>query len=83
MTGLHPASPRPTEITLHSESRVLEIAFSDGRQQAQARTWGEARELHARGWDPGTPGIPGVRIHLVGTRVERVVGPEDVVVRVD
>jgi len=31
MTGLHPASPRPTEITLHSESRVLEIAFSDGR----------------------------------------------------
>jgi DUF971 family protein len=31
MTGLHRDSPRPTEITLHSESRVLEIAFSDGR----------------------------------------------------
>ena len=31
MPGLHRASPRPTEITLHSESRVLEIAFSDGR----------------------------------------------------
>ena len=31
MTGLHRASPRPTEVTLHSESRVLEIAFSDGR----------------------------------------------------
>jgi DUF971 family protein len=31
MTALHRASPRPTEITLHSESRVLEIAFSDGR----------------------------------------------------
>jgi DUF971 family protein len=31
MTGLHRTSPRPTEITLHSESRVLEIAFSDGR----------------------------------------------------
>lgn len=31
MTGLHRASPRPTEITLHSESRVLEIAFSDGQ----------------------------------------------------
>jgi DUF971 family protein len=31
MTGLHRASPRPTEITLHSESRVLEISFSDGR----------------------------------------------------
>jgi DUF971 family protein len=32
MTGLHRASPRPTEITLHSESRVLEIAFDDGRR---------------------------------------------------
>ncbi len=31
MTGLHRSSPRPTEITLHSESRVLEISFSDGR----------------------------------------------------
>ena len=31
MTGLHRDTPRPTEITLHSESRVLEIAFSDGR----------------------------------------------------
>jgi DUF971 family protein len=31
MTGLDRVSPRPTEITLHSESRVLEIAFSDGR----------------------------------------------------
>jgi len=31
MTGLHRISPTPTEITLHSESRVLEIAFSDGR----------------------------------------------------
>ncbi len=31
MTGLHRTSPTPTEITLHSESRVLEIAFSDGR----------------------------------------------------
>jgi len=31
MTGLHRASPHPTEITLHSESRVLEIAFDDGR----------------------------------------------------
>lgn len=25
-----PASPNPTEVTLHQQSRVLEIAFSDG-----------------------------------------------------
>ncbi len=31
MTGLERKTPKPTEITLHSVSRVLEIAFSDGR----------------------------------------------------
>jgi hypothetical protein len=55
------------------------MTFTDGRQQRQARTWGEARELHALGWDPGAPGIPGVRVHLAGSRVERVVPAADVV----
>jgi hypothetical protein len=55
------------------------MTFTDGRQQRQARTWGEARELHALGWDPGAPGVPGVRVHLAGTRVERVVTAGDVV----
>ena len=32
MAGLKPESPTPTELTVHSQSRVLEIAFSDGRQ---------------------------------------------------
>jgi DUF971 family protein len=31
MSGLQRNTPRPTQITLHSVSRVLEIAFSDGR----------------------------------------------------
>ena len=30
--GLGPNSPLPTEITVHSASRVLEIAFNDGRR---------------------------------------------------
>ncbi len=30
MAGLTPATPNPTEITVHQQSRVLEIAFSDG-----------------------------------------------------
>ena len=30
--GLGPHSPVPTEITVHSASRVLEIAFDDGRR---------------------------------------------------
>lgn len=30
--GLSPNSPLPTEITVHSVSRVLEVAFNDGRR---------------------------------------------------
>jgi len=32
MAGLHPDDPTPTEILLHQKSRVLEIAFSDGKR---------------------------------------------------
>ena len=32
MAGLQPDSPTPTALTVHNQSRVLEIAFSDGRQ---------------------------------------------------
>ncbi len=32
MAGLKPESPTPTEITVHTQSRVLEIAFSDGQE---------------------------------------------------
>ena len=31
MAGLSAQSPQPTEITVHQQSRVLEIGFSDGR----------------------------------------------------
>ena len=31
MAGLSASTPQPTEITLHQRSRVLEVAFSDGR----------------------------------------------------
>lgn len=30
MAGLSPQSPTPTAITLHQQSKVLEVAFSDG-----------------------------------------------------
>ena len=32
MAGLKPTSPSPTELTVHQASRVLEVAFDDGRQ---------------------------------------------------
>jgi DUF971 family protein len=32
MAGLQAGSPTPTALTVHSQSRLLEIAFSDGAQ---------------------------------------------------
>ena len=34
--------------------------------------------LFAAGWELGSPGRPGVRVHFPGTRQERLVDPEDV-----
>ncbi len=31
MAGLTPTTPQPTDIVLHSQSKVMEIAFSDGQ----------------------------------------------------
>lgn len=68
------------EVGLGFATRPGTIAFTDGRRQQQAKTWGEARELVAAGWEPGSAGIPGIRVHLAGSRVERVVGADEVVV---
>lgn len=70
------------EVGFGFATRPGSIAFTDGRHTTQARTVGEARRLYADGWEPGAPGVPGVRVHLVGTRVERVAPPDDVVVDV-
>ena len=32
MAGLNPQTPTPTSVTAHGQSRVLEVAFSDGAQ---------------------------------------------------
>jgi len=71
------------EVGLGYPTRPGVLGFTDGRQTASASTWGEARQLYARGWEPGVPGTPGVRVHLSGTRVERVVTSADVVVDLD
>jgi len=53
---------------------------------ATPATWGEARALYADGWEPAPregAGVRGVRVHLSGTRVERVVPPTEVVLELD
>ena len=69
------------EVRFGYATRPGPVSFTDGRQLRNARTWGDARRLYAEGWEPGSPGVPGVRVHLLGTRVERVVDGAEVVVR--
>jgi hypothetical protein len=68
------------EVGFGYASRPGTLTFTDGRRQQAVSTVGEARRLYAEGWEPGSPGVPGVRVHLAGTRVERVVPPDGVVV---
>jgi len=68
------------EVAFGYASRPGTLAFTDGRRQQSVASFGEARRLYAEGWEPGAPGVPGVRVHLAGTRVERVVAADDVVV---
>jgi hypothetical protein len=62
-------------------ARSQTIAFSDGRQVAQAKDLAESARYYKAGWDLGAPGKPGVRVHFPGTRTERLVVPEEVFVR--
>jgi hypothetical protein len=57
------------------------LAFTDGRRVVQARDLAQAAELYAAGWELGSPGRPGARVHFPGTRQERLVDPDEVHVR--
>jgi hypothetical protein len=57
------------------------IALTDGVQVVQAKDLGEAARIYAAGWELGSPGRPGVRVHFPGTRQERLAAPEEVFAR--
>ena len=57
------------------------LAFTDGVQSANAADFARAAELYAAGWELGSPGKPGVRVHFPGTRQERLVSPDEVYAR--
>ena len=63
-------------------ARSQSLAFTDGAQVAQAKDLGEAARLYGAGWELGSPGRPGVRVHFPGTRQERLVGSDEVFARV-
>jgi hypothetical protein len=69
------------EVRLGFPGAQPALAFTDGRRLAQARDLAQAAELYAAGWELGTPGRPGVRVHFPGTRQERLVDPEELHVK--
>jgi len=62
-------------------ARSQSLTFTDGAQIAQASDLTEAARLYAAGWELGSPGRPGVRVHFPGTRQERLVAADEVYAR--
>ena len=59
-------------------ARSQSLSFTDGVKAAQAKDFAEASRLYAAGWELGSPGRPGVRIHFPGTRQERLASSDEV-----
>src|ERR1700693_3144500 len=62
-------------------ARTQSVTFTDGAKTAQATDLAQAAELYGAGWELGSPGRPGVRVHFPGTRQERLIPASDVYAR--
>jgi hypothetical protein len=59
-------------------ARKQTVSFTDGRRMVQAQDFDEAVRLYVAGWELGSPGRTGLRVHFPGTRQERLADPEEV-----
>ncbi len=57
------------------------LTLTDGAQIAQAKDFVEVARLYSAGWELGSPGRPGVRVHFPGTRQERLAPSDEVFAR--
>jgi len=62
-------------------ARAQSLTFTDGVKAAQASDLAEAARLYSAGWELGSAGRPGVRVHTPGTRQERLVPADEVFAR--
>ncbi len=62
-------------------ARRQQVAMTDGAHIVQASDLAETARLYAAGWELGSPGRPGVRVHFPGTRQERLVDASELYVR--
>jgi hypothetical protein len=61
--------------------RAQTLTFTDGIKIVQAADMAQAAELYRAGWELGSPGRPGVRVHFPGTRQEKLVAADEVFAR--
>jgi hypothetical protein len=57
------------------------LSLTDGVQIVQAKDFAEVARLYTAGWELGSPGRPGVRVHFPGTRQERLAPADEVYAR--
>lgn len=62
-------------------ARAQSLTFTDGVNVASASDLAAAARLYSAGWELGSPGRPGVRVHMAGTRQERLVAGDEVYAR--
>jgi len=62
-------------------ARTQSLTLTDGAKTVQANDLTHAAELYEAGWELGSPGRPGVRVHFPGTRQERLVPASEVYAR--
>lgn len=74
MAGLQAGAPTPTEITLHGQSRVLEVGFSDG---ASFRIPFELMRVYSPSAEVAGHG-PGQEVLQTGKREVGIIGLEPV-----
>ena len=74
MAGLQTGAPTPTDITVHNQSRVLEVAFSDG---AQFRIPFELMRIYSPSAEVQGHG-PGQEVLQTGKRQVDLVGLEPI-----
>lgn len=74
MAGLQTGAPTPTDITAHSQSRVLEVAFSDG---ARFRIPFELMRIYSPSAEVQGHG-PGQEVLQTGKRQVELVGLEPI-----
>ncbi len=57
------------------------LQMTDGKTVTSVSSLAEARRRFGDGWEVGVPARRGVRVHTPGTRLERLLAPEDCFVR--